>query len=95
MLLGVPRELFTSPGRDAARASLFEGVRWSSSDTCSSQAQALGRAGLRTVVMGPTYHDCDEIGDVLGLELRLRAAAAPSRCANVGAWLDRLREVLK
>jgi glycosyltransferase A (GT-A) superfamily protein (DUF2064 family) len=94
VLLGLPRELFTSPTCDAARASLFEGVRWSSSDTCSSQAQALARAGLRAVVLGPTYHDCDEIEDVLGLEVRLRAAAAPSRCANVSAWLDRLREVL-
>jgi len=37
VLLGVPRELFTSPARDAARASLFQAVRWSSSDTCTSQ----------------------------------------------------------
>ena len=126
VLLGLPRELFTPPTRDAARASLFEGVRWSSSDTCSSQAQALARAGLRAAMVGPTYHpnpnpspkpnpnpnpspktspnpnpnqgptypDCDEIEDVIGLEVRLRAAAAPSRCVNVGAWLDRLREVL-
>ena len=92
VLLGLPRDLYAA---DTARASLFEGVRWSSSDTCSSQAKALARAGLRAVVVGPTYHDCDELEDVLGLEVRLRAAPAPSRCANVGAWLHGLRQVLE
>ena len=92
MLLGLPRALFAA---DAARASLFDGVSWSSSDTCRSQAEALARAGLRAVELGPTYHDCDELEDVLGLEARLRAAAVPSRCANVRAWFDCLREVLE
>ncbi len=93
MLLGLPAQLF---GRDAARAAVFEGVHWSSSDTCSSQSEALRRAGLHSVVVGPTYHDCDEVEDVMGLEQRLRGAAAATaaRLPHVGTWLGRLREAL-
>ena len=64
-------------------------MSWSSSDTCRSQIDALARAGLQAVV-GPTYHDCDDLDDVFALEMRLNLTAVPP-CERVAAWFGRFR----
>ena len=94
VLLGVPRELFTSPARDAARASLFQAVRWSSSDTCTSQARALARAGLRAVMVGPTDHPHPHHGPTPSpapIRVRARARAPTSTRARPTTTATRSR----
>mmetsp|Transcript_126 Transcript_126/g.277 ORF Transcript_126/g.277 Transcript_126/m.277 type:complete len:195 (+) Transcript_126:3-587(+) len=49
---------------------VFEGVVWSSPDTCLSQVAALGRCGL-PVVVGEPLADVDTAADLARLALRL------------------------
>lgn len=83
----------------ADEAACFDGVKWSSDDTCLSQLAALSRAGLLCTI-GRTHADVDELDDLKALAQRLLArpeAAAggkESRDGECGAGCPRTAKLL-
>eukprot|EP00471_Norrisiella_sphaerica_P006141 CAMPEP_0184489948 /NCGR_PEP_ID=MMETSP0113_2-20130426/16725_1 /TAXON_ID=91329 /ORGANISM="Norrisiella sphaerica, Strain BC52" /LENGTH=342 /DNA_ID=CAMNT_0026873625 /DNA_START=1 /DNA_END=1029 /DNA_ORIENTATION=- len=63
-------------------ASVFDGVVWSDSTTCVSQLQALTRSGVKSVMIGDSFPDIDEIDDLRRLYKRLSKLSQEERTLN-------------
>ena len=78
----------------AASNKVFRGVEWSTDHTCLSQANAIAKCGI-PVLVGPTFHDVDEVEDLIGLRDRVLGATTPEamavavECPRVTSCLER------
>ena len=71
VMLSVPRVI---------PVGVFDGVEWSSHNTCISQIQALRRIGM-TVRVGHTFHDIDESED-------LGKLVVMAHLSSTSAWIQ-------